>query len=103
MTIDIEPFDAAEYFDSEEAQQRLLKDALASHNARYLANALGVIARAKGLSNLERQTGIKRQTLHKSFGENGNPTLETLWTVVDAIGLDLDLKPKETRPELTPV
>ena len=103
MTINIEPFDPAEYFQSEDAQHRLLRDALESHNPRYLANALGVIARAKGLSNLERQTGIKRQTIHKSFSENGNPTLETLWTVIDAIGLELDFKPKDRRPELAPV
>ena len=102
MTINIEPFDPADYFQSEDAQHRLLRDALESRNSRYLANALGVIARAKGLSNLERQTGIKRQTIHKSFSKNGNPTLETLWTVVDAIGLELDFKPKDGRPALVP-
>jgi DNA-binding phage protein len=44
--VEIEPFDAARYLTSPESQAELLKDALASSNARYLAQALGVIVRA---------------------------------------------------------
>lgn len=104
MEINVTPFDAAEYLERESSQHNLLKDALASRNPRYLATALGAIARAKGLSKLERETGIKRQTLNKSLSEKGNPTLETLWTVVDAIGYELDFRPKsEAQPTTIPV
>ena len=52
---------------------------------------IGAVARARGLTNLERATGIKRQTLNKSFSLKGNPTLETLLTVLGALGLRLEI------------
>ena len=86
------PFDAADYMRGDEASQTyLLRDALASGHPRYIANAIGAVARARGLSNLERETGIKRQTLNKSFSLKGNPTLETLLPVLGALGLRLEI------------
>lgn len=86
------PFDAADYIrGDDDAQIYLLRNALASGHYAYIANALGAVARARGLTNLERATGIKRQTLNKSFSLKGNPTLETLVTVLGALGLRLEV------------
>jgi probable addiction module antidote protein len=86
------PFDAADYMRGDEASHTyLLRDALASGHHGYIADAIGAVARARGLSNLERETGIKRQTLNKSFSLKGNPTLETLLPVLDALGLRLEI------------
>jgi probable addiction module antidote protein len=98
--LEVRAFDAAEYLGRESSQLHLLRDAVESGNSRYIANALGAIARARGLSRLERETGIKRQTLNKSFGPNGNPTLETVTAVCKVLGLVMDFRPKtpeETR------
>ena len=93
MAIKTYPFDPAEFL-SDEGQTYLLDDAIASGDAAYVAHAIGTVARAKGgLLNLERRTGIKRQTLAKSFGETGNPTLETLLPVLKALGLKLSISP----------
>jgi putative addiction module killer protein/probable addiction module antidote protein len=86
------PFDAADYMrGDEEMQIYILRNALASGHYGYIANALGAVARARGLTNLERATGIKRQTLNKSLSLKGNPTLETLVTVLGALGLRLEI------------
>lgn len=84
-------FDAADYLERESSQIYLLRNAFASGHAPYIANALGAVARARGLSNLERATGRKRQTLNKSLSLRGNPTLETLLTVLGALGLRLEV------------
>lgn len=85
------PFDVADYLERESSQVYLLRDALASGHPGYIADAIGAVARARGLSNLERATGIKRQTLNKSLSLKGNPTLETLLTVLGALGLRLEI------------
>jgi probable addiction module antidote protein len=88
----ITPFDAADYIrGDDETQIYLLRNALASGHAAYAAAAIGAVARARGLSALERETGIKRQTLNKSLSLKGNPTLETLLTVLGALGLRLEV------------
>ncbi len=88
----LSPFDAADYIKGDdETQIYLLRNALASGHPGYIASALGAVARARGLSKLERATGIKRQTLNKSLSRKGNPTLETLTTVLGALGLRLEV------------
>ena len=87
------PFDVSDYLD-EDSQDFFLDDAIASDDPAYLAHAIGTIARSKGgLLALERRTGIKRQTLAKSFGREGNPTLGTLLPVLKALGLTLKITP----------
>lgn len=93
--IETKPFDVAAYLDAE-GQDFVLDDAIESGDAAYLAHAIGTIARSKGgLLALERRTGIKRQTLAKSFGADGNPTLGTLLPVLKALGLSLKIAPAE--------
>lgn len=90
MTVEIAPFDAADYLKTAADCIDLLNDALASGHPGYIARALGAVARARGgLSELERKTHIKRQSLNKALSEQGNPTLETIVPVVAALGLQL--------------
>lgn len=89
MAIKLNRFDAAEHFDTPAAQARLVNDALASGNPGYIANALGVVARARGMSALARETGIARQALYAALSEGGNPTLDTIVKVTRALGIEL--------------
>lgn len=93
--LEVRDFNAAEYLGRESSRIHLLRDAAESGNAHYLATAIGAVARARGLTQLARETGIKRQTLNKSFGPQGNPTLETLMTVLSALGLEIDFRIRE--------
>ena len=87
-------FDAAEYLGRESSQVALINDALASGHPGYIANAVGAVARAGGLGAIERATGIKRQTLNKSLGKKGNPTLATFLPVLEVLGLELRVQVK---------
>jgi probable addiction module antidote protein len=84
-----EPFDAARYLTTEEAQAELLNDALASGSAAYVAQALGVIARARGMAKVAREAGVTREALYKSLSEDGDPRLTTLLGVLTALGVKL--------------
>jgi len=84
-----EPFDAARYLTSPEAQTDLLNDALASGDAAYVAQALGVIARARGMTEIAREAGITREALYRSLSEDGDPRLTTLLGVLRALGMRL--------------
>lgn len=83
------PYDASEFLGGSGAQAELLNDALASGNHAYVAHALGVIAKAIGMSEIARRTGIKRQSLYAALDEDGNPTLGTFFSVLQALGIVL--------------
>ena len=84
-----EPFDLAPYFDTPEARLDLLNDAFASGDAGYIAHALGLIARARGMTDIARKTGTTRAGLYKSLSEDGDPRLTTLLGVTGALGFRL--------------
>ena len=94
-------FDAAEYLDTAADQADILTDALNSGDARYIAYALGAVARARGgLSQLARETGLNRQALHTALSEEGNPTLDTVLRVLKALGLHMRIE-EANEAELT--
>jgi probable addiction module antidote protein len=84
-----EPFDAARYLTSPASQEELLNDALASGEAAYVSQALGVIARARGMTEVAREAGVTREALYRALSENGDPRLTTLLGVARALGVTL--------------
>ncbi len=87
-------FDPAEGLTSYEAIAAFMAEAFASEDAGYVAHALGVAARAKGMTQIAAETGLSREQLYRSFSENGNPTLKTTLAVMKALGIDLTAKPQ---------
>lgn len=83
------PFDPAVHLGDVDIQAEMLSEALATGNRRLVAHVLNTIARAKGMSGIAAATGINRTTLYAALSEDSNPTLETLFKVVDALGLRL--------------
>ena len=69
-----------------------MADALETGDAAYIAKALGVVARAKGMAQIASETGLSREQLYRSFSENGNPTLKTTLAVMKALGVELTAK-----------
>lgn len=70
-----------------------MADAFETGDAGYIARALGIVARAKGMTQIARDTGLSREQLYRSFSEAGNPTLKTTLAVMKALGIDLTAKP----------
>jgi len=93
MALKTTPFDAAEYFDDAESQAELLADAFETGDATYIAHALGVIARARGMTAVAKDAGVTREALYKALSEKGDPRLSTLLGVTKALGLQLYAKP----------
>jgi len=69
-----------------------MADAMETGDARYIAHALGIVARAKGMAQIAAQTGLSREQLYRSFSEHGNPTLKTTLAVMKALGIELTAK-----------
>jgi probable addiction module antidote protein len=69
-----------------------MAEAFESGDAGYIAHALGVVARAKGMTQIASQSGLSREQLYRSFSENGNPTLKTTIAVMKALGIELTAK-----------
>jgi len=86
------PFDPAEGLTSDEAVAGFMEEAFKTEDAGYIAHALGVVARAKGMTQIARQTGLSREQLYRSFSEGGNPTLKTTVAVMKALGIELTAK-----------
>jgi probable addiction module antidote protein len=93
MALKTSPFDAARYLDSEEGIREYLLAACEDGNPDEIAHALGVIARARGMSDLSKKTGLTRQTLYKALSGEGNPAFATVTKVAGALGLRLSITP----------
>jgi len=98
MCIKLTRWDSAQHLDNDEAIQAYLDACVeeSDGDATFIVYALGVIARARNISQLSRDTGISREGLYKAFSEEGNPTFSTIAKVASALGLTLTLQPKST-------
>jgi probable addiction module antidote protein len=65
----------------------------AGDDPAFIAHALGVIARARGMSQLARDTGLARENLYKALSSDGNPEFGTILKVIKALGLKLHARP----------
>lgn len=85
-------YDPAEDLLNDEAIATFMAEAFQTNDAAYIAHALGVVARAKGMAQIAGQTGLSREQLYRSFSEHGNPTLKTTLAVMRALGIELTAK-----------
>ncbi len=72
----------------------------APEDAAGIARALGDIARAKGMTQVARDTGLSRESLYKALGQNGNPSFATILKVARALGVQLHAQPVRCRAEV---
>ena len=101
MAIRTTRFDPAEYVRTPGNQADLLNDALDSGDAGYITNALGIIARARGMTEVARGAGVTREALYKAFSPKGDPRLTTLLGALTTLGFKLSAQ-KTTVAEKKP-
>ncbi|MGA2207410.1 MAG: addiction module antidote protein [Terracidiphilus sp.] len=90
MKIKTKPYDAAEFLTDPGTIAAYLTEALDSDDPRYIAKALGAVARARGgMAQLARETGVTRESLYRALSETGNPELGTALKVMHALGVRL--------------
>lgn len=90
-TLKLKKWDSAEYLKTEEDMVMYLQVCLeeAGDDPAFITKALGTIARAKGMTQLARDTGLGRESLYKSLSEEGNPSFATVLKVLSALGIKL--------------
>ena len=97
MAVRTYPFDPAKYLTTAEHCAYYLTDALETNDPAAIADALGVIARARGMSEIAKKTGLRREGLYKMLSAQGNPELATLLRILQAIGVQLVAEPVKIR------
>ena len=83
------PWDAAEHLETAEDMAAYLEAALEEGDPALIAAAMGDIARAKGITQIARETGLGRESLYKALSPDGNPEFGTVLKVLRALGLRL--------------
>lgn len=92
MSVETIPFEADDHFRTPGAQAELLRDAFESGDAGYIADALGIVARARGVTQVAESAGLTRAALYKGLTKSGDPKLSTLLGVLKAAGFELTIK-----------
>jgi probable addiction module antidote protein len=87
--IKTEPWDPVRYLESDADMAAYLEAALEEDDPALFAAALGDIARAKGMTQIARETGLGRESLYKALSQEGNPEFATVLKVVRSLGLKL--------------
>jgi probable addiction module antidote protein len=85
-------FDPAKYLKSEEDIIAYLDAAMEDNDPAHIARALGDVARSEGMTEIARRTGLGRQALYTALSEQGNPTLETVTSIIASLGLRLSVR-----------
>ena len=88
-TMELKKFDVIDFLDSDEALVEYLNAALAENDPKYFAKALGNVARAKGMSSISEASGVGRQSLYRALSEDGNPRIDTLFKILEALNIRL--------------
>jgi probable addiction module antidote protein len=94
MATKTKPFDVTKFLDDDETIAAFLTDALDTGNPAYINRAFGDVARARGMTDIAKQTGVKREALYRALSETGNPQLTTMMQVIKAMGLRLSVVPR---------
>jgi probable addiction module antidote protein len=90
-------FDVADYLDTEERQVAYITAALETGDADFVRDALGLVARARGMGEIAKNAGLNRESLYKALGATGNPEFSTVMRIVRALGLTLSARPATGR------
>jgi probable addiction module antidote protein len=72
-----------------------MAEAFRTEDPSYIAHAIGVVARAKGMTQIAKETGLCREQLYRSFSKNGNPTIKNTFAVLKALNIHWTAKVKK--------
>lgn len=95
MTLKTRPYDSAAYLKDAAAIATYMSEALATNDPAFIRKAVGTVARARGMTEIARASGLSRESLYKALGAEGNPEFATVLRVLRACGLHLAAVPDE--------
>lgn len=93
-------FDAANYLTDEETVAAYLEEIIETGEPHLIADALGAVARARGMSNLAKESGLSRENLYRTLSAKGNPELGTFLRIMKAMNMRISVEPvhHDSRP-----
>lgn len=83
------PFDISEYLDTEEKISAYLTAILEDNDMDLLIQAIGHVAKARGMTNIAKETGLGRESLYKSFAGTSQPKFDTVVKVLNAMNISV--------------
>ncbi|WP_386687541.1 MULTISPECIES: addiction module antidote protein [unclassified Lonepinella] len=92
--LEISDFDAAELLTDEETIAAYLTASFASGDQAELLQALNTVARARGMTELSRKTGIQRESLYRTLSGSSQPRFDTIAKISSALGVAIEFTPK---------
>ena len=92
MTLQPQKFDVSKYLDSPETIKEYLEIMLDENGIEGFQRALGHVAKAQGMTEIAKKANVGRESLYKSLSETGNPRFDTIYNVLQALGLTLSIK-----------
>jgi probable addiction module antidote protein len=93
----VSKFDAADYLKTPAAIAAYLTEAFETNDPAYICTAFDTVARAKGMGDVAKATGLSRESLYKTFKETARPEFETVRKVMGSFGVKLVAEPIEEK------
>ena len=87
MVLKTTPFDVAEYLENADDIRVFMDEAFATEDPAFIAHALGTVARAKGMTQIAKDSGLSRESLYKALSAEGNPEFATVLKVMHSLGI----------------
>ena len=85
----LKPFDAADYLENDAIVSEYLNAALEDENPSVFLQAIADVAKARGMSQLAKDTGLGRESLYKALAPGAKPRYDTVMNLVKALGVEL--------------
>ena len=98
MALETHIYDTAEFLDTEAGIAVYLSEVFASGDPAFIADGIGVVARARGMTQFAKDAGLSRENLYRALSPKGNPELATLVQVLATLGFRLSVTPIEHAP-----
>ncbi len=89
MKNDLTDFDISKYLDNNEIIAEYLTQVIEEGDMDELFNAIGNIAKAKGITQISKDTGLGRESLYKTFKKGSKPRFDTVMKVLNSLGIQL--------------
>jgi probable addiction module antidote protein len=86
-------FDASDYLDNEVVVAEYLNAALEDDNPSVFLQAVADVAKARGMAQLAKDTGLGRESLYKALAPGAKPRYDTVLKLIRALGVELHTSP----------
>ena len=97
QSVQVAPFDAADYLDSEETIAAFLTAAAEDDTPGVFMRAVEAVAKARGMATVAEESGLSRESLYKALAPDAHPRFDTVRRVLRALGTDVAIVPKGGR------